>query len=267
MLPLASTGMTTITEQTYMFDQRREQERRRLELFELVRDPASVRRLERTGVGAGWRCLEVGAGRGSIARWLARRIGPDGSVLAIDLEPNLLDDVNEPGIEVRGADVREIELQEHSFDLIHARAVLEHMPDRARALSRMVSWLAPGGWLVVEEVDWLGGTVGDPPWSGLMDAYDRATPPIDWACGRELVHELAAAGLEVIEADADIDAIAGSTPVAEWYRESFLALRDAVRRVAGRTSAAEIDRQLARLSDPSLRTLGLIWIGATARAT
>lgn len=258
--------MTTTTEQTYMFDQRREEERRRLELFELVHDPASTRRLERTGVGAGWRCLEVGAGRGSIARWLARRVGPDGSVLAIELEPKLLDDVNEPRVEVRGADVREIELGASSFDLIHARAVLEHMPHRAPALARMVSWLAPGGWLVVEEVDWFGRAVAEPAWSALMSAYFRATPSIDSACGRELVHELAAAGLEVIDADADLDAIAGGTQVAAWYRETYVALKDAVRRVGGTAGDAEIDRQLARLDDPAFRALGFTWIGVTARA-
>jgi hypothetical protein len=52
---------------TTVLDQKSEQERRRLELFRLVRDPASIRRLERTGVGGGWRCLEIGAGRRSIA--------------------------------------------------------------------------------------------------------------------------------------------------------------------------------------------------------
>ena len=193
---------------TYMFDQTREGERRRLELLERARDPGSVRRLERTGVGAGWRCLEIGAGRGSIARWLARRSGPDGSVLAIDLEPELLSDIDEPNIEVRGADVLEIELPEGAFDLIHTRAVLLHVPDRARAIARMASWLAPGGWLAVEEVDWLGRAVADSGWSRCLDAYERGTPPMDWFCGRELVHELAAAGLDVVDADGDVDAIA-----------------------------------------------------------
>jgi hypothetical protein len=130
----------------------------------------------------------------------------------------------------------------------------------------MVSWLAPGGWLVVEATDWLGRTVGDPSWSAVMDAYKQATPPIDWACGRELIHELAAAGLDVIEAEAELDAIAGSTPLSEWYRESFEALRDAVRRVAGTGGADEIDPQLARLTNPEFRALGLTWVGVTARA-
>jgi SAM-dependent methyltransferase len=238
--------MSTAREQTYMFDQTHERERHRLELFELVRDPASVRRLDRTGVGPDWRCLELGAGHGSIARWLARRTEPDGSVLAIDLEPGQLDDTDEPNLEVRRADLLDIELPARAFDLIHARAVLEHLPDRTRAIARMASWLAPGGWLVVEEVDWLGRAVAEPSWSSLLGAYDDATPPIDWACGRELVHELTAAGLEVIDADADLDAIAGDTPLAEWYRESFIALRAAAR-AADTIEDAEIDRQLARL--------------------
>jgi hypothetical protein len=125
--------------------------------------------------------------------------------------------------------------------------------------------LAPGGWLVLEEVDWLGRSVGYPSWSAALDALDRATPPMDWACGRELVHELAAAGLEVVEADADLDAIAGATPLAEWWRESIIALRPAVRE-AGTASDAEIDHQLARLQDPAFRALGLTWIGTTGRA-
>jgi trans-aconitate methyltransferase len=186
-------------------------------------------------------------------------------VLAIDLEPDLLDDLNEPYVVVRGADLREIDLPARAFDLIHTRALLLHMPERAGVIARMASWLAPGGWLVLEEVDWLGRSVGDPSWSAALDALDRATAPIDWACRRELVHELAAAGLEVVEADADLDAIAAATPLAEWWRESIIALRPAVRK-AGTASDAEIDHQLARLQYPAFRALGLTWVGTTARA-
>jgi 2-polyprenyl-3-methyl-5-hydroxy-6-metoxy-1,4-benzoquinol methylase len=261
--PHSFDAMSTAREQTYMFDQTHEREPRRLELFELVRDPATVRRLERTGVGAAWRCLEIGAGRGSIARWLARRAGPDGGVLAIELEPDLVDDGDEPNLEVRGADLLDVELPEGAFDLIHARAVLEHVPDRAPALARIARWLAPGGWLVVEEVDWLGRTIAEPSWSAVLAAYDVATPPIDWGCGREMGGELIATGLEVIDTDAELDAIAGGTPLAEWYRESLIALRGAVHTITD----AEIDRALDRLQDPAFRALGLLWIGTTARAS
>lgn len=59
----------------------------RLRLLEVCRDPGTIGRLDRLGVSCGWRCLEVGAGHGSIARWLAERVGPTGSVLAADIDP------------------------------------------------------------------------------------------------------------------------------------------------------------------------------------
>jgi hypothetical protein len=60
-----------------------EQHRYLADLF----DPVSTARLARTGVGDGWHCLEVGAGGGSVATWLAARVTPAGRVLATDLEP------------------------------------------------------------------------------------------------------------------------------------------------------------------------------------
>src|SRR5262249_41196057 len=65
-------------------------ERRRLALLTEIADPITPRRLSDLGVGPGWRCLDVGAGDGSIARWLAARVGPEGRVVATDLEPRFL---------------------------------------------------------------------------------------------------------------------------------------------------------------------------------
>src|SRR5437763_14946556 len=69
----------------YQLDNAWEHARTRLATLELIHDPATVRRLETIGVGTGWQCLEVGAGGGSITRWLCDRVGPAGSVRAIDL--------------------------------------------------------------------------------------------------------------------------------------------------------------------------------------
>src|SRR5690348_6241466 len=49
-------------------------------------DPVTARNLDGTGVSEGWRCLEVGTGGGSIAGWLADRVGGSGHVLATDLD-------------------------------------------------------------------------------------------------------------------------------------------------------------------------------------
>ncbi|MCW2990230.1 MAG: hypothetical protein JWM73_824, partial [Solirubrobacterales bacterium] len=67
----------------YLLPSDDEVERRRLELLQRHHDPDSIAALERTGVGPGWRCLDVGAGAGSISRWL---LGREASVLATDLD-------------------------------------------------------------------------------------------------------------------------------------------------------------------------------------
>ena len=69
-------------------------------------DPLTVRYLLRLGVGGGWRCLEVGAGAGSIVRWLSDRVGPNGSVVAADIDTRFLEDLSERNIQVRRSTAR-----------------------------------------------------------------------------------------------------------------------------------------------------------------
>jgi 16S rRNA A1518/A1519 N6-dimethyltransferase RsmA/KsgA/DIM1 with predicted DNA glycosylase/AP lyase activity len=49
--------------------------------------------------------LEVGAGYGTIARWLAERVAPTGSVIATDIDPRLLTDMP-AGVDVHRLDIR-----------------------------------------------------------------------------------------------------------------------------------------------------------------
>ena len=76
---------------TYVFDNAWESERARLTGLESGLDAGTIRHLETLGVGAGWRCWEIGGGGGSIAAWLCERVGDDGHVLATDLETTFLD--------------------------------------------------------------------------------------------------------------------------------------------------------------------------------
>jgi 2-polyprenyl-3-methyl-5-hydroxy-6-metoxy-1,4-benzoquinol methylase len=87
----------------YLFDPSWSDERRRLALIERVYDPVTTSRLEQLGVGAGWRCVDVGAGGGSVARWLRDQVGPEGSVVAVDLDTRFFE--NEAGIESRRLDI------------------------------------------------------------------------------------------------------------------------------------------------------------------
>ena len=127
-------------------------ERERLRSLEAWLDPITVRHLEATGVGPGWRCLEVGAGGGSVARWLAERVGETGSVVATDIDVRYLTQLPS-NVEVRRHDLMSDLLDTAAYDLVHGRAVLQHLADPQVGLGRMGNAVAPGGWLVVEEND------------------------------------------------------------------------------------------------------------------
>lgn len=129
-------------------------ERARLSLLESNCDPATVERLARVGVAPGWRCLEVAAGGGSVACWLARRVGPSGTVTATDVDTRFLTARDLPqNVEVRRHDIDADPLEADAYDLVHSRALVEHLPDPRHALERMAAALRPGGWLVIEAAD------------------------------------------------------------------------------------------------------------------
>jgi SAM-dependent methyltransferase len=123
---------------------------RRLAALEAVCDPLSTTLLSRVGLARDWHCLEIGAGRGSIARWLAARCAR-GSVTATDTDIRITES-RTPNLRVYRHDVVDGPgMPESSFDLAHIRALLVHLPDRQAVLRRVLTWLAPGGWLVVAE--------------------------------------------------------------------------------------------------------------------
>ena len=145
----------------------------RLRLIEAEWDPQTIRHLEAIGVGAGWHCLEVGAGAGSVVRWLSERVGPTGRVVAADINPRFLGGLREPNVEVRRCDITRDEIELGRYDLVHCRHLVIHMDDAADVLRRMTAALRPGGWLLVEEPD-----------LGAVEAVDQAHPlagPFDYA--------------------------------------------------------------------------------------
>ncbi len=137
----------------YIYDQGFSEERARLAGIESLWDPGSRRLLDDLGIGAGWRCLEVGAGGGSLVEWMA---GRGAKVLAIDIDTRFVEPLAGDAIEVRRVDVRTDELPEGQFDLVHARLVLEHLTERRQILDRLAAALRSGGWMVIEDYDWTG---------------------------------------------------------------------------------------------------------------
>jgi ubiquinone/menaquinone biosynthesis C-methylase UbiE len=143
-----------MTEHQYVLSQTANvAERERLDLLEQLEDARSQRYMTALGIQKGWRCLEVGAGHGSIARWLAAQVGPQGRVVATDINPRFLTEMQLPNIEVRQHDIRTDPLEPGLYDLAHCRSVLVHMPEPQLVVRRMVAALRSGGGLLVEEGD------------------------------------------------------------------------------------------------------------------
>jgi 2-polyprenyl-3-methyl-5-hydroxy-6-metoxy-1,4-benzoquinol methylase len=117
----------------------------RLRLLEARYDTQTFRRLSALGPLAGARCLEVGAGAGSVARWLAAQAGPAGQAVATDADPRFLADAGKAGVEVRRHDILADPLEPAAYDLVHCRALLLHLADPQQALRNMAAAVRPGG--------------------------------------------------------------------------------------------------------------------------
>jgi SAM-dependent methyltransferase len=116
-------------------------------------DPSTFRHITGLGLARGWHCWEVGAGGTSVIRWLAEQVGPTGRVLATDIDLSWAREATGTHVEICLHDVARDELPLETFDLVHARLVLMHLPNRDKALRSMVHALKPGGWLLIEEAD------------------------------------------------------------------------------------------------------------------
>jgi SAM-dependent methyltransferase len=185
-------------ESAYWFGEDTDSERERLASVQSACDVQSQHALREAGVGAGWHCWEVGAGRGSLARWLAGVVGADGHVLATDLDDRWFDPAGARVTFVRH-DVTRDPPPGDSFDLVHARFVLEHLADPGAAMARLAEALRPDGVLVLEDAAGLELTITPsmPNLDRFVPAWERAGRAAGWNAtyGNELMSDLRLHGL------------------------------------------------------------------------
>jgi hypothetical protein len=229
-----------------------EDERHRLGLLEHVWDPFTTGRLAAIGVGPGFRCLELGGGSGSIARWLCRQVGASGHVTATDLDTQWLDEINEPNLTVTRHDLLIDDFPKGSFDVIHARAVFIHIAARDTALPKVCEWLAPGGWLVLEDAAIFTATSsGNAAYAAATQAFwdllARSGSDGEWA--RTFPAPLVRCGLEDVGVDVSLDVVRGKSAVAEFWSLSLQALGARLIE-SDLLSADALDEVRALLADP-----------------
>jgi len=206
----------------YLLDNRNAGAGARLDALAAVFDPVTFRHIDALGITGGWRCWEVGAGGPTVARWLARRVGSEGRVLATDIDVSWTGAGPDSGVPDSGGPDSDVEVRRHdvardeppgeTFDLVHARLVLVHVTDRDAALASMVRSLSPGGWLLVEDADPALQPLSclDPkrPEEELANRIRTgfralmAQRGVDLAYGRKLPRLLRDAGLLDVAADA-----------------------------------------------------------------
>jgi SAM-dependent methyltransferase len=241
-------------------------ELRRLQLLEEQLDPTTTAVLEARNLPPTARCLTLGAGAGSISRWLAERFAEVG---AVDIDARYLDPSWAPNLSIQEADVRTLELPPASFDLIHARALFMHLPDREQILAKAAGWLAPGGWMVIED---LANTPADrqhPDWHELVRAVGSLVEgqgaDLNWAKRRQ-PQVLAEIGLTDVGVQAAVLTAGGDTPTGRLWRV-FAAQVGQVLIDRGRLTADQIEAALALLDDPSFSSPSETMISAWGRAS
>ena len=263
----------------YIFENAAPQASQRFASLETLYDPWTIHHLETTGIGPGWQCWEIGAGGGSIARWLAERCGPTGHVLVTDLDPRYLVELatlDHAPLEIRRHDIGTDPLPAQRFDLIHARLVLIHVPAREQALERMVTALAPGGWLVIDDFD---ATLLDPTYpttnaeaSALFQKMRAAQnrliaarsgeQALTW--GRSLYQRLRAHGLVNVGMEGYLALREGRSPGASLIRANFEQIRqEAIS--AGFVTNEEVEHMLTLLDDPDFAVSAPVMFTAWGR--
>jgi SAM-dependent methyltransferase len=248
-------------------DQLEASERTRLGHLTSLADRGSARTLVRLGVTPGATVLEVGAGNGSLARWMAETVGPSGRVIATDVDDRFVEAGDD--VEFRVHDITTFPPEDALFDVVHARAVLEHLPARADALANMVAAAKPGGVVVVEDIDWyhFDDQPLPEPFRTLHFILREAAVVgygYDPYYGGKLHQALALAGLEDVDVRGRVYLMRGGTPNCEWY---VGALANAAPGLvaAGVIDQTTADAALAQGRDPAFRAQSPVNNGAWGR--
>jgi 2-polyprenyl-3-methyl-5-hydroxy-6-metoxy-1,4-benzoquinol methylase len=248
-----------MAESKYIFtDTQFTSELERLQLIEKISDPASRQIMLATGLTTGWQCLEVGAGAGSIMKWMSSTVGAEGKVTAVDVDTRFVADTSLSNVKVIQGDINQVTLADNCFDLIHARNILIHLADYQTTISKMLSWLKPNGWLVLEEPDFsalkfIAGTLDE------HQAFNKVKEAIcqmfinrglDYDLGIKLPSFLQNLGLQQIQINNDVPISSGGSDVAIMMKLSALQLADKYI-ATGRITTEDIQTYCRFAEDPT----------------
>jgi SAM-dependent methyltransferase len=214
-----------------LFEPWRAGEGERIDLGSLAYDHITRARLRALGVGPGTRCLDVGAGTGTVARWLAGE-GGAAEVLAVDRDVRFLQPYAGGALRTLAADITDPAFDPGRFDLVHARFVLMHLPERRRIAARLRDLLLPGGHLVLgDAVDLTTAGPPDTPYRLAMRAMWQALATslgTDVAGTPGYPRLLSELGLNDVGAELYVPPLTAGSPIAAFWSDTWDRSREAM---------------------------------------
>ncbi|BDM70056.1 hypothetical protein HEK616_35430 [Streptomyces nigrescens] len=225
-------------------------------------DAFTIKVLQDLPLDASSNCLELGAGAGSIAYWLAERC-PQGSVVAVDLDTQHLDPHHATNLEIQEADVTSTDYAPGTFDLIHARYLFCHLPQRDEVLARAMGWLAPGGWLIIEEPYHLPAETSPSPLvQRILAAYQRTYRDngADMTWARTLPTQLAHNGLSEVSFTGNLGHMGGGPTKDRWL--PLITQATPAMLATGLITQADLTEFTTLLKDPTFIDIPQVTIAA-----
>ncbi len=222
---------------SYLYENSKSGELERLRGLEAIEDAATIALLSELELPADACCLEVGAGAGSIAAWLADHAGEDVHVVATDIDTNLLDS---SAYEVWRHDIERDELPEDAFDLIHLRHVLIHLPksSHTKVMEALFRATRCGGVLIAEESDLHSWHVDKATPDALCSTFSAGVDAvfaiyssrgIDSGLGAGLADIVSDIGFKRIKSSERYRSVRGASPEAAYQEVSVRQLADTAR--------------------------------------
>jgi ubiquinone/menaquinone biosynthesis C-methylase UbiE len=262
----------TLSRPEYLLDNQQTEAGERFDALSTLFNPSTFRHMQRLGLSPGWRVWEVGAGGPSVPSWLAEQVGPGGYVLATDIDTSWLESAE--GCDVRRHDIATAAAPDDAFDLVHARLLLVHVPERAHALAAMIGALRSGGWLLLEEADpGLQPLVCPDEFGAEQQLANKlklafrsllAERGVDLALGRTLPRKLREAGLAEVQSDAYFPM--GGPACNELERATVEQIRERLI-ASGLVTDAEIEQHLGNVASGQLDLATSPMISAWGRKT